>query len=95
MTFKHEYVVQKDNPNLELSHKRHADKCEYEIGQLIGKTFGWEKVAQPSHLISEDERMKLEIEAFPIDKWVEFKNALHIELLAHKPNQIRILELIK
>jgi len=61
-----------------------------DMGDLIAESFGWQNPVNGN-----DCHYRLEIEAFPMDKWIEFKNALHIELLAHKSDHIRILELIK
>lgn len=44
---------------------------ELEIGGLIGSSFGWKQDQQRFKI-----RNTLEIEAFPMDKWVEFKKRL-------------------
>jgi hypothetical protein len=41
---------------------------EADMGAMIGKSFGWEQ----KNILSET-RHTLEIEAFPVDKWIEFK----------------------
>jgi hypothetical protein len=40
-------------------------------------------------------RYSLEIEAFPMDKWIEFKNRLFTECAMPEPNAVYILEMIK
>lgn len=49
--------------------KRHL--CEVKMGNLIAESFGWQNPV--NHNL---EHHRLEIEAFPMDKWVEFKNSL-------------------
>lgn len=44
---------------------------ELEIGNLIGTTFGWKENKEPFKIHN-----TLEIEAFPMDKWLEFKKRL-------------------
>lgn len=78
---------------------KEADKCKstmgFHIGGLIANAFDWHSAPFLSMVGPHRNKWALEIEAFPMDKWVEFKNSLHVELLAHKPDHIRILELIK
>lgn len=68
---------------------------ENEIGKSIGKAFGFENPVNGNDL-----HYKLEIEAFSIDKWVEFKQKLFTHIYEEGRrgvvfNQIRVLELIK
>jgi|ERR1044072_20168 hypothetical protein len=46
---------------------------EFEIGQLIAQSFGWKQVGQMATTGPAILKSSLEIEAFPIDKWIEFK----------------------
>ena len=64
------------------SQQRYIEKIPYweergqaEMGNLIGKSFGWKQ-----HEVLSETRHTLEIEAFPIDKWVEFKQKLFSHL---------------
>lgn len=61
------------------SQKMYIEKIPYweergqaEIGDLIVKSFGWKQ-----HEVLSEMRHTLEIEAFPMDKWVEFKKNLY------------------
>lgn len=62
-----------------------------ELGEAIAKAFNWTK--------SKNEfNNTLEIEAFPMDKWVEFKKELFTTVqqgMFPALNEIKILELIK
>lgn len=52
----------------------HMLSMEADMGRMIGASFGWKHVGFTN--LNKDyagERWTLEIEAFPIDKWVEFK----------------------
>lgn len=65
-------------------------KREFKMGEDIGKSFGWDKKDS-----EEKVKYKLEIEAFPVDKWIEFKNKLFTELENSNANGIAILQMIK
>lgn len=47
-----------------------------DIGKSIGKAFGFENPVNGNDLY-----YKLEIEAFPMDKWIEFKKKLFAEII--------------
>ena len=49
----------------------YAARHKADIGNTIGDAFGWENPVNDNHL-----HYKLDIEAFPMDKWVEFKHKL-------------------
>jgi hypothetical protein len=53
--------------------KRHA--CEVAIGNMIADSFGWQNPV--NHNL---DHHRLEIEAFPMDKWIEFKQKLYKHL---------------
>lgn len=64
------------------SQKKYIERIPYweergqaDLGNLIAKSFGWKQ----REVLSET-RHTLEIEAFPIDKWVEFKRTLFMHL---------------
>lgn len=64
--------------------------AERDLGHLIAKIFGWGNPSASHH--------RLEIEAFPMDKWVEFKKALfsHMDEPAMgEISPVYILQLIK
>lgn len=44
---------------------------QIEMGQMIANSFGWENPVNNNLL-----HHRLEIEAFPMDKWIEFKQKL-------------------
>lgn len=48
------------------------------LGKLIADSFGWEEIAQTTNFLNTTilHKCTLAIEAFPIDKWIEFKNKL-------------------
>jgi hypothetical protein len=48
------------------------EKATNKLGEIISGTFGWD-ITQ--YKVTTD-RYKLEIEAFPIDKWVEFRDKI-------------------
>jgi hypothetical protein len=47
------------------------ERGEADMGTMIGRSFGWKQ-----HEVLSEIRHTLEIEAFPMDKWVEFKQKL-------------------
>lgn len=55
--------------------KTYETRGELDIATQIGNSFGWETDEQPFKI-----RHTLEIEAFPTDKWVEFKQRLFSEI---------------
>ena len=66
-----------------------------DIGKSVGKAFGFENPVNGNDLY-----YKLEIEAFPMNKWVEFKQKLFSLLqqgtVHFTPlNEVKVLELIK
>jgi hypothetical protein len=77
-------------------------QAEEKIGHLIANTFGWTERGETmldatSFVILTH---TLDIEAFPMDKWVEFKNRLfgHIDFCNEEDrpvDEIRVLQLIK
>lgn len=75
--------------NSHLSIEARKDS-EMKMGFEIGNVFGWESPVSGHPL-----RHKLAIEAFPMDKWIEFKNKLHLELLNGKPSGDNIRELLE
>lgn len=90
MRFITEFEMAEGNPrNPDISIKARKDS-EEDIGRAIANAFGWENPVNGRSL-----RHKIAIEAFPMDKWVEFKMALFTELQAHNVDQIKILQLIK
>lgn len=56
-----------------LSNKKYASGME--LGKLVADTFGWQNPVLENEL-----RYRVEIEAFPMDKWVEFKKRLFAHL---------------
>lgn len=68
---------------------------EVKMGNMIAQSFDWQNPV--NHNL---EHHRLEIEAFPMDKWIEFKNKLLFEIQESAIHgipisPIRTLELIK
>lgn len=61
------------------------------LGLDIAQTFGWQIKGQTPLY----ERHALEIEAFPMDKWIEFKDDLIYELRQPHADMDAVLKLIK
>lgn len=55
--------------------RNNEENLRYEMGKMLQESFSWQTPVNgnPQHY-------RLEIEAFPMDKWVEFKNLLLGEL---------------
>jgi hypothetical protein len=73
----------------------YAARHKADIGNAIGDVFGWENPVNDNPL-----HYKLEIEAFPMDEWIEFKQKLFTHIYEEGRrgvvfNQVRVLELIK
>jgi len=67
-------------PAIEARLNAYKARGEFELGQEIAKLFEWQQVGimvqdKPAKL-----RYTMEIEAFPVDKWVEFKKRLFAHL---------------
>jgi len=96
MIIKHEYIVTTDEKkiyDIERVHQRRKEQCSYEIGKLISREFDYEEIEKPPHLHSEDTRYKLEITAFPMDKWVEFKKEVLAEFEGSYIDEEKILNI--
>jgi len=65
---------------------------QLDIGNQIGEAFDWQNEHD-----EEKDKHRLGIEAFPMDKWVEFKQKVFFEMLEMGPmfSGVRMLELIK
>ena len=63
---------------------------QWNIGLMIRDSFGWQNPVNgnPHH-------HRLEIEAFPMDKWIEFKQKLFTHLQCAEINPVHILQMIK
>lgn len=73
MRFKGEFIVpegisKEGNPTYIETRK---ERAETGIGYLLSKSFGWQ-----SPVNGDKSHHRLEIEAFPMDKWVEFKQKM-------------------
>lgn len=91
MRFITEFEIRKDESN-KADHviQYRKERGENGLGYLIAKSFGWENPVNNNKL-----HHRVEIEAFPMDKWVEFKEKLldHIAATAWNvsPNHIQTL----
>ena len=70
-------------------------KHQFDIGNKIGEIVDWKSVGD-----EEKENFKLEIEAFPMDKWVEFKEKIMFYLQECEdkdelPESLWVLRMIK
>jgi hypothetical protein len=55
----------------------HMESAKHDMGHLLQETFGFkEKTYHDQRGGNEINRWSLEIEAFPMDKWIEFKSRL-------------------
>ncbi len=69
------------NTNSERLVNGFKDNGEFEMGRLIASSFKWNESAFRDQLRQVNfNKWSLEIEAFPMDKWIEFKNLLLGEL---------------
>lgn len=75
MTFKAEFEI--SGPYTKSGLESHKGYAYCELGALIGNSFGWHERRPTIVTNPEAERYKLEIEAFPMDKWIEFKQKLY------------------
>lgn len=72
------------------------ERAKYDMGGVIQEVFDWKDLSfRGKDDFIEKKRWSLEIEAFPMDKWVEFKQKLFIECGMPEPNGVAILEMIK
>lgn len=63
-----------------------------ELGILLANSFGWEEGGETGLSLNAPilHKCKLEIEAFPMDKWIEFKQKLAIAL----PNDRKVMLMV-
>lgn len=64
-----------DHPYTPTRKRDYKHDMQVDMGALISESFGWKEKSGVSKT-----RHTLEIEAFPMDKWVEFKEKLLNEL---------------
>jgi hypothetical protein len=60
------------------------------LGQAIRNSFGFQNPVNGNHL-----HHRLEIEAFPMDKWIEFKSKLFDEVTSGTLGGLELLHMIK
>lgn len=63
-------------PAIEARLDAYKSRSEFELGQLIAQSFDWKNRGYVRLNDLAGLRYTLEIEAFPFDKWVEFKEKL-------------------
>lgn len=69
--------------------KRHLS--ELKMGNMLAELFGWQNPVNQNL-----EHHRLEIEAFPMDKWIEFRNKIIEESRKGRSNRTNnIIEMIK
>jgi hypothetical protein len=96
MRFITEFELLTDFEIKNYKHLREKGTAEW-LGLDIEKAFGWKSTGQTTIHGTASERHTLEIEAFPMDKWIEFKNSL-FEYIVNAGGMVsgtRILEMIK
>jgi hypothetical protein len=83
--------------NYEAVIERYKQEGKNVLGDLIEKSFGWEEKGMTTIAGPVKELFKLEIEAFPMDKWVEFKQKIREYLASGETDftkvWLRIIEL--
>lgn len=73
----------------------HIEHSQRRLGEMILDSFGIFEYGFISRSGAAAIRRSLEIEAFPMDKWIEFKQRLFMECGMPEPNGVSILEMIK
>jgi hypothetical protein len=72
--------------------KDYEGRGQMDIGNMIAQSFGWKQNERRFNVLH-----SLEIEAFPMDKWIEFKNKL-FTYLSDTDGMVsgtRILQMVK
>lgn len=69
---------------------RQKEACEKEMGVILADSFGWQNPVNGNSL-----HHRMEIEAFPMHKWIEFKEHLFIHLKRDLLDMDYVLELFK
>lgn len=68
-------------PAIEQRIDAYKSRGNLDLGSIISTSFGWKERPYHDQRGGNDiGRWALEIEAFPVDKWVEFKNRLFAHL---------------
>jgi hypothetical protein len=80
-----------------ISNVPHVSKLrgQCELGEMISNVFGWKENTVKMYGGKEMNRWSLEIEAFPMDKWVEFKQRLLLYIERSGGDAIHSLQIIK
>ena len=65
---------------------RQMGSRQVEMGQMLADSFGWQNPVNGNAL-----HHRLEIEAFPMDKWIEFKNKI-LDMKLYYPNDSSLIE---
>lgn len=65
------------------------------FGNKIAESFQWKEIGTATIKGPVKYKASIEIEAFPMDKWIEFKQKLLMECGMPEPNGVAILEMIK
>lgn len=96
MRFITEFELQQyhlDDPWVNVGIENRKNILQSDLGDMLADSFGWQNPVNGNNC-----HHRLEIEAFPMDKWVEFKKELFTTLqqgMFPVLNEIKILELIK
>jgi hypothetical protein len=64
------------NKNTERFIYNNQERLKYDMGQMLQESFGWQNPVYGNNL-----HHRLEIEAFPMEKWLEFKEKFLVEIL--------------
>jgi hypothetical protein len=78
-------------PAIEARLDAYKSRSEFELGQLIAQSFEWKNrgFIRTNNLAGL--RYTLEIEAFPMDKWVEFKEKI-LNMKLYYESDVKVIE---
>jgi len=71
------------------------ERGHLDMGEMIANYFNWKSRGETTPHGPVKERYSLEIEAFPMDKWLEFKQRLSKECNTPCPHGGHILNMLK
>lgn len=63
--------------------KAYISNAQFDMGNMIGDLFGWKEAPFKNMQKEKCNRWTLEIEAFPMERWIEFKSRLFSNFIDH------------